>query len=156
MIMKQTKISYWLKGMTLLLAVMGIFFFGALTAYAFQLKAQGNVLWGWVGFSWYIAVLCYLILFEFWRVCTQIGKDNSFSLENAKYFHHMGLYGIGGILGFAARMIWVAAVGKADIYKIVFVIGEILIAAIFTILCECLSRLVQYAYDVKRENELTI
>ena len=138
MIMKQTKISYWLKGMTILLAVMGIFFFGALTAYAFQLKAQGNVLWGWVGFSWYIAVLCYLILFEFWRVCTQIGKDNSFSLENAKYFHHMGLYGIGGILGFAARMIWVAAVGKADIYKIVFVIGEILIAAIFTILCECL------------------
>ena len=132
--MKQTKISYWLKGMTILLAVMGIFFFGALTAYAFRLKAQGNVLWGWVGFSWYIAVLCYLILFEFWRVCTQIGKDNSFSLENAKYFHHMGLYGIGGILGF----------------------GEILIAAIFTILCECLSRLVQYAYDVKRENELTI
>ena len=53
-------------------------------------------------------------------------------------------------------MIWVAAVGKADIYKIVFVIGEILIATIFTILCECLSRLVQYAYDVKRENELTI
>jgi len=44
MIMKQTKISYWLKGMTILLAVMGIFFFGALTAYAFQLKAQGNVL----------------------------------------------------------------------------------------------------------------
>ncbi len=42
MIMKQTKISYWLKGMTILLAVMGIFFFGALTAYAFQLKAQGN------------------------------------------------------------------------------------------------------------------
>ena len=48
--MKQTKISYWLKGMTILLAVMGIFFFGALTAYAFQLKAQGNVLWGWVGY----------------------------------------------------------------------------------------------------------
>ena len=32
--MKQTKISYWLKGMTILLAVMGVFFFGALTAYA--------------------------------------------------------------------------------------------------------------------------
>lgn len=42
--MKQTKISYWLKGMTILLAVMGVFFFGALTAYAFQLKAQGNIL----------------------------------------------------------------------------------------------------------------
>ena len=68
----------------------------------------------------------------------------------------MGLYGIGGIFGFAARMIWIATIGKVDAYKIVFVIGEILIAAIFTILCECLSRLVQYAYDVKRENELTI
>lgn len=105
MIMKQTKISYWLKGMTILLAVMGIFFFGALTAYAFRLKAQGNVLWGWVGFSWYIAVLCYLILFEFWRVCTQIGKDNSFSLENAKYFPYMLLCKFSDVSAFFIQLI---------------------------------------------------
>ena len=96
--------------------------FSGLTWRAFELRAydERNPLWMWIFFSWYIAVLCYLILFEFWRICTQIGKNNSFSEENARYFHHMGLYGIGGIIGFAGRLLWLAAIGRVDVLNVGF------------------------------------
>lgn len=156
--MKQKKIANWLKAITIILGIMGIVFFSGLTWMAFELRAcdERNPLWMWIFFSWYIAVLCYLILFEFWRICTQIGKNNSFSKENARYFHHMGLYGIGGIIGFAGRLLWLAAIGRVDVLNVGFSIGEILLAGVFIVLCEALSRLVWYAHDMKQENDLTI
>lgn len=154
--MRQKRISYWLRGIALVLGVMGVVFFGALTRYGFLLRAEGDPLWGWVVTSWYIAVCCYLILFEFWRVSTQIGRNNSFSAENAASFHRMGLCGIAGAVGFAARIAFLFAVGAADAGRVLLVAGELLLALIFTVLCEALARLVRCAYEMKQENELTI
>lgn len=156
--MKQKKISYWLKGLAIVLAVMGILLFAALTGYAFYLKSEnpGNPRWGFVFFSWFTAVFCYAILIEFWKVCTEIGKDNSFSLENTAAFHHMGLCGIAVAAGFLVRMIWIFAIGQMNLLNAVFIICEIILSGVFTVLCEALSKLIQNAYEVKRENELTI
>lgn len=156
--MKQTKISYWLKGLVIVLAVMGILFFGGLTCYAFHMKNEqpDNALWTFVFFAWYTAIFCYVILIEFWKVCTEIGKDNSFSLENTRAFHHMGLCGIAEAVGFAARLLWFCVCGAATFPIAVFLIAELLLSLMFLILCEALSRLVRNAYEVKRENELTI
>ena len=52
----------------------------------------------------------------------------------------MGLYGIGGIIGFAGRLLWLAAIGRVDVLNVVFSIGEILLAGVFIVLCEALSR----------------
>lgn len=156
--MKHKKIANWLKAITIVLGIMGIIFFSGLTWMAFELKEIGgeNPLWMWIFFSWYIAVLCYLVLFEFWRICTQIGKNNSFSKENAMYFHHMGLYGIGGVIGFVGRVLWLVMIQRVDVLNMGLSIGEILLAIVFTVLCEALSRLVRYAHDMKQENDLTI
>lgn len=157
-VMKQKKIAGWLKGITIMLGIMGILFFGGFTWMAFELKGidEGNPLWMWIFFSWYIAVLCYVILFEFWNICTQIGKNNSFSKENVVHFHRMGLCGIGGAIGFTARLLWLVVLQRAEILNVGFSIAEILIALVFIVLCEALSGLVQYAYDMKQENDLTI
>jgi hypothetical protein len=156
--MKQTKISYWLKGLVIILALMGIAVFGGLTFYGFFLRNQqpDSRMWTFVFFTWYTAVLCYLILFEFWKVCTEIGRDNSFSMENSLYFHRMGLCGIAGAAGFLVRILWFALCGLLTPPMAGFHILELLICGIFMVLCEALSQLIQNAYEVKRENELTI
>jgi hypothetical protein len=156
--MKQTKISYWLKGLVIILALMGIAVFGGLTFYGFFLRNQqpDSRMWTFVFFTWYTAVLCYLILFEFWKVCTEIGRDNSFSMENSLYFHRMGLCGIAGAAGFLVRILWFSLCGLLTPPMAGFHILELLICGIFTVLCEALSQLIQNAYEVKRENELTI
>lgn len=156
--MRQTRISYWLKGIVILLGLMGIAFLGGLTAYAFYLKANepGNLFWTFIFSSWYTAALCYGILIEFWKVCTQIGNDNSFSQENARYFHRMGMCGALGAIGFIARLCYLAAEGALTIPFAVFGVAETLVALIFVVLCEALSRLILNAYEMKQENDLTI
>lgn len=156
--MKQIKISYWLKGMTVVLGIMGLLAFSGLTWYAFTLKKEmpESAQWQFIFFTWYTAVLCYLILFQFWKVCTEIGKDNSFSMENARAFHIMGLCAIAEITGEAGRIIWLGVTGLAEPAKVLAVVVKMILAAMFLLLCEALSRLIQYAYDVKQENDLTI
>jgi hypothetical protein len=156
--MRQRKISYWLKGITILLGVMGIIFFGGLTCYAFwqrELEPE-NLLWTFIFSSWYIAVLCYGVLIEFWKVCTQIGQDNSFSCENARCFHRMGRYGTLAAAGFTVRLVYLAIEGALGLPFAAFTIIEILVALIFLVVCEALSQLILNAYEMKRENDLTI
>jgi hypothetical protein len=157
-IMRQKKISYWLKGIDVLLGAMGLIFFGGLTFFALQLKeldAQ-SLFWTFIFSSWYIAVLCYGVLIEFWKVCTQIGRDNSFSVENAKSFHRMGMCGALSAVGFAVRIVYLAIGGALGLPVAVFTVAEILIALVFVVLCEALSRLIINAYEMKQENDLTI
>ena len=55
--MKQTKISYWLKAITIILGMIGVVFFGWLTYLAMQMKAEDDSIWLAIGCSWYIALL---------------------------------------------------------------------------------------------------
>lgn len=155
---KQTKISYWLKGVVILLGIIGIVFFGGFTWYASCMRAEnpGSLRWTFVFFMWFTAILCYVILFCFWGICTQIGRDNSFSLENAKHFRQMAVCGVIASVGFVARMLWMAVLGELTPLYAVIIAGEVLLGGVFAVLCAALSMLVKNAYEVKLENELTI
>lgn len=151
--MKQRQISYWLKALCILLGIMGIFFFGALTAYAGFLLTDdpANPLGYFIVFTWYTAILCYGVLFLFWKVCTQIGDDNSFSLENARAFRRMGFLGIAYMIGHIARYIWLFFLQGIQIKATILTISMLLVALIFVVLCECLSQLIKGAYEMKQK-----
>lgn len=156
--MKQKKICRWLKGLTVLLGIMGVAFFGGVTVLAFYMRQQNpqDLVWSFVFFSWYTAVLCYGVLFQFWNVCTQIGRDNSFSLENVRSFHRMAMLGVAAGAGYLARMVYLIAAGGFRWPVFLYNFALILLSVVFVTLCEALSQLVRNAYEVKRENELTI
>ena len=156
--MKQKKICRWLKGLTILLGIMGIAFFGGVTVLAFYMRQQNpqDPVWSFVFFSWYTAVLCYGVLFQFWDVCTQIGQDNSFSLENVRSFHRMAILGVAAGIGYLLRMMYLIVAGGFRWPGFLYNLALILLSAVFVTLCEALSQLVRNAYEVKRENELTI
>lgn len=156
--MKHIKISRWLKLLVLLLSIMGVVFFGGLTVIAFQQKtAQPDSLaWSFIFFSWIIAVLCYGVLFHFWHVCIEIGRDNSFSLENAQSFHQMAKLGIYSAICYFFRIIVQTFLSVSTLYTVAYAITLILLSLVFVVLCESLSQLIKNAYEVKSENDLTI
>ena len=125
---------------------------------AFYMRQQNpqDPVWSFVFFSWYTAVLCYGVLFQFWNVCTQIGRDNSFSLENVRSFHRMAMLGVAAGAGYLARMVYLIAAGGFRWPAFLYNLALILLSVVFVTLCEALSQLVRNAYEVKRENELTI
>ena len=147
--MKQQKIANWLKGIVIFLAILGIVY-GVEISFLPMYMAYSHI------FHWWMLLFCYIILFLFWNVCTQIGKGNSFSLENATAFHQIGLCGGAIVLGFVAEFTWVCIKNCFSIPLLIFIGFKIAAFIIFIILCEALSKLIFHAYEIRQENELTI
>ena len=101
-------------------------------------------------------MVCYAILYQFWKVCIQIGRDNSFSAENARSFALISRFAV------VLAAIWFAGVVALAILKyLVPVYGffMLLIAVIFiavAVLSAALSHLTYKAYEMRQENDLTI
>lgn len=102
-------------------------------------------------------VLCYMVLYRFYCVCSEIGKDNSFSRENVRNFARMKvlLLILGGIwAGYAVAFLilnrggYLALVYRAAIFAVIF----FAIAAF----ADALSKLIERAYEIREENDLTI
>lgn len=157
--MKQHKISNWLKGLDIILAIMLVaFFVGATIATHmeknafYEVKSQTV----FIVFIWYTAACCFIVLLEFWKVCTQIGNDNSFSIENSHSFRLMAVCGIAASAGFAIRLIWLIATACITPLSFLIILTEIILGLMFAVLAEAMSRLILNAYEVKHENDLTI
>lgn len=157
--MKQKKISIKLKALDLILAIIVAAFFVGASIFKvknpdFFYNTDSTTIF--LIFAWITAICIFIVLKEFWDVCTQIGNDNSFSIENSKSFHQMNICGIIAAVAFGIRLIWVLATGHTSLTACVILIGEIALSIMFSIIAEALSQLIMNAYEVKHENELTI
>ena len=160
-VMKQKSITIWLKAVTAAVALLGLAFFGGGTLYAFCFKPDYNepvpvylrqniVAW------WITAVICYLILFFFGKIVKEIGDSNSFSLENVKNFKCMGICGALAIIEYAVQILVWLIKGRIELIPLSYAFLKIIVFVLFVILCYAMSKLVQNAYEIKQENELTI
>ena len=159
--MKQRKITYLLRAVAIALGLLGIAFFGSATLYAFVFKPDYNepvpgYLRENIVFIWITAIICYLILFFFWKIINEIGNDNSFSLENVKNFKCMAVCGGLIILEYVIRIVVWLIKGNLEFISLSYTLLKIFVFIIFVILCIAMSKLVQNAYEIKQENELTI
>lgn len=159
--MKLIEISRWLKMITIAIAMMGaLFFFWIVPVLAGEMKFMypevAFLYWPGLLYGWLIAIICYVILFQFWKICREIGKDNSFSIENANSFKIMSK--------FAAFMaaIWFIGLVVLTIKNwmqagiMLFMIFAVFASIVISICAAALSHLVLKAYELKQENEYTI
>ena len=156
--MKQHKIANWLKGIVVFLAVLGTLFVIGVTIYAFKSQESHPIssIIGFPLFTWYTITFCYGALFQFWKVCREIAKENSFCPENATAFHKMSLFGIFLGIGFVAKICTILFLGDLNFVYGLFIVFEIVASIVFVVLCMALSKLILHAYEMKQENELTI
>ena len=129
--MSQKQVAGWLKGITLSIAGMGLLFFGLVVPYlawdmAVTYPDYAALRIPGILYGWGIAVFCYAILYQFWKVCVQIG-----------------------ILFLAAKR----ALGPAFL---IFMILLIFINVVIAVLAAALSHLIYKSYEMKQDAELTI
>lgn len=102
-------------------------------------------------------ILCYMVLYRFYCVCNEIGRDNSFSRENAGNFTRMKfqLLILGGIWAGYAVAGLILNEGR---YLTVVICAALLAVIFFTIaaFAGALSKLIERAYEIREENDLTI
>ncbi|MBR6402398.1 MAG: DUF2975 domain-containing protein [Eubacterium sp.] len=159
--MKENSITYWLKAVVVSIGLLGLAFFGGATAYGFYFKPDYNdplpvyLRQNIIGL-WITAIICYVILYFFWRIVKEIGNENSFSMENAKNFKNIGICGVLIIIeNIISIFVWLFK-NEMGFIQLSYTLLKIVVFIIFVILCYAMSRLVQNAYEIKQENELTI
>ena len=157
----QNQIALELKLVAIFIALLGLIFFGGFTAYAYIYRPDYNLplaeyIRSNIVYIWLTAFICYTILFFFWRIVNEIGKDNSFSIENEKNFKYMSYCCLLVIVENVIRLaIWTVK-GNVDLIAVSYTVLKMIVFAVITVFCIALSKLVRNAYEIKLENELTI
>lgn len=159
--MNQSRLSKWLKIVTVGLVVCGaILYLYVFPTFGNDLAQQNPEFaycyWPWLTFLWLTSLPFYGALVIGWRIAEEIGRDNSFSRENA------------------ARLKWIAYLAAGDsafmfIGNIVllllgmnhpgFVLASFFVVfagIVITVVAAALSHLVLKAALLSEENELTI
>lgn len=159
--MKQSEISKWLKGITIAVAIMGVIFFVILVPKLADMILQKYQELAFLYipgliYSGLIALLCYILLFQFWKVSCEIGKDNSFSLENARAFKIMSRISIALACVWFIALVVMSVFGWIRTGALLVFIFAVLCNVILSIITAALSHLIWKAYEMKQENELTI
>lgn len=158
--MEQKEISGYLKFITIGIAVLFfIFVVWFLPSIVWESVADGgSVFWGICAFLWVTAVPCFLCLWKFWGICVRIGKDRSFSKENADALKRMSHYMLtdtilyAAVFGLTCILEWYEKVSWI-LFGIILIL---FICITLTILCAALSHLVYKASRMQEEQDLTI
>lgn len=159
--MKQKEMARWLKVIDVFAAVLGLL----LCTVIAPLLGQGIAdeypelsMWYWptLVYLWVAAVPVFIALWHAWRIFTEIGKDNSFSLGNARRLGSISKLALletalvmGAALFLLVKNLLHPSLMIAMLFALFLTIGASVAAA-------ALSHLVEKAYMLKQENDLTV
>lgn len=159
--MNQQKLSAWLKAILIGVGLCGlIVYFAVLPSIGSSLHASFPEFaawhWPWMIFLWLTAIPCFAALVMGWRIAMNIGKDRSFSEDNARLLQRIGylaaadtaFFFLGNIVFFFLGMNH-AGIMLASLL-ICFAGVAVTVAAV------CLSHLVHKAADLQEQSDLTI
>lgn len=159
--MNQKKMSVMLKGIAVTAGIMGLLFFTILMPVLADecreiYEEAAYLYWPGICYGWLIGIICYIALFQFWKICNEIGRDNSFSKENIKSLNIISLLAVivSGI--WFAGLVGLILIGLISIGFFLLMSFAVLVSLAVSVIATVLSHLVQKAYELKEDSELTI
>ena len=159
--MKQKTLALWLKLILIGVALCGavicaLILPGLGTSLVESAPEFGHCYWPWLIFLWICALPCFAALVVGWRIADNIGKDRSFTNENAKLLSVIAiLAGAAAALLFTGNIVFMflnmnhPGIMLASLL-VVFVV------ACFSVGMAALSHLVRKAAALQEESDLTI
>lgn len=159
--MSQKKMCIMLKGITILAAVIGIVFLTVLMPMlAVECKRMDEktayLFWPGLCYGWLIGIMCYIALFQFWKICNEIGKDNSFSAENVNSLNIISKIAIMVTVLWFAGLVGLIVIGSMSIGFFILMSVAVMVSMAVSIIATVLAHLVQKAYELKKDADLTI
>ncbi|MGN0350790.1 MAG: DUF2975 domain-containing protein [Roseburia sp.] len=159
--MSQKSLSKWLKAIIGGMAVCGaVIYFYMIPIWGRDLTKANPEFASWY-LPWLIAILisgipCYLVLYFGWKISTEIGRDNSFSMENAEHLKKISiLAAIDSLYFFVVNVVFmIVGINHLGVFLISML--AIFAGVVVTVAAAALSHLVRKAAEIQEENEFTI
>ncbi|MBE6929181.1 MAG: DUF2975 domain-containing protein [Ruminococcaceae bacterium] len=159
--MEHMNMGRWLKGVAIATGIIGALgFFVVLPVYSQiicrRVPEFAPAALPWLIFFWVMAVPCYLALYQFWRICCEIGRDNSFCVENVRALRRIAALALVDCGICLAGNVLFTVLGYSTAFVFLLFLLIVFIGAVIAVMCEALARLVDNASRMKAENDLTI
>ena len=159
--MEQKSLSTWLKLILIGVGLCGlIIYFIIFPSYGQSLVYDypefGNRFWPWLIFLWVSGIPCYAVLVCGWKIAANIGRDQSFTAENAKFLKWISWFAAGdGILFFLGNIILLLK-NMSHPGVALFSLIVVFAGAAVAVTAAALSHLVQKAAALQEQSDLTI
>ena len=159
--MEVKALGKWLKIVLFGIGVCGVFIYLIVfpslgDSFAYENPEFAYCFWPWLVFLWISGIPCYIFLALGWKIATNIGKDNSFSKENAKYFKWGAWLAAGDTAYFFIGNIVLLLLNMSHPGITLASMVVSFIGISIAVCAAVLSHLVQKASELKEENDLTI
>jgi len=159
--MAQKTLSNWLKGAIICLAVFGILIFGVVIPVYGTILAGNNpdyahCFWPWMTLMILVAIPCYAALVFGWQIAVDIGRDRSFSEENAKRMKWISNLAFGDVLLFFCgnAMLLVLNMSHPGVF-LVSLLPDMFGVAV-AVCAAALSHLIYKSASLQQDADLTI
>ena len=107
-------------------------------------------------FIWITIIPFYAALFECWKISNEINKDNSFSKKNIDSLNRIRRYALCECFLYFVGALILLYFNLLHLSILIIILFVIFIAMCISVFAAVLAHLVQKAYDLKNENDLTI
>ena len=112
--------------------------------------------WPCLIYGWAVLVPGFAGLWEFWKICVEIGRDNSFSQKNARALFRICLLALTMAALLAVGVAALCLLGMGLPALLIAMLGFAAACALVALLANALAQLVRRAAAIKSENDLTI
>ena len=159
--MNQHKLSVWLKGIIIGIGLCGlIVYFAVLPSLADSFRISypefAGWYWPWLLFLWVSGIHCFIVLFMGWKIAENIGRDRSFSEENARLLQRVAWLAAGDTAYFFVGNIVLLFMSMNHPGILLLSLLVCFAGVAVTVAAACLSHLVYKAADLQEQSDLTI
>ena len=141
-----------------LIGLLAAFVFLPMLASALLEEFPAYQKWYWpcLIYGWVVLLPGFVGLWEFWKICMEIGRDNSFSQKNARALFRICLLALTMAALLAVGVAALCLLGMGLPALLIAMLGFAAACALVALLANALSQLVRRAAAIKSENDLTI
>lgn len=159
--MDQKALSNWLKLILAGMGLCGLVVYAAVLPWLGLVIAQQNPemshrFWPWLIFLWTTGLPCYIALFCGWRVASNIGRDRSFSQDNARLLKWISLLAAGDAAFFFAGNAVLLLLSLSHPGVALFSLLGVFAGVAVSAAAAALSHLVRKAADLQEQSDWTI
>ncbi|MCD7863881.1 MAG: DUF2975 domain-containing protein [Lachnospiraceae bacterium] len=159
--MEQKTLSKWLKCIIIGTGVCGlIFFFFIVPSFGQDLLARypefSYCYWPWLIFLWISGIPCYTVLVLAWKIVVNIGRDRSFSSENAKLFQWISYVTAVDTAFFFGGNVVLLLLNMSHPAVTLLSLIVVFVGVAVIVASAALSHLVNKAADLQEQSDLTI
>ena len=141
-----------------LIGLLAAFVFLPMLASALLEEFPAYQKWYWpcLIYGWVVLLPGFAGLWEFWKICVEIGRDNSFSQKNARSLFRICLLALTMAALLAVGVAALCLLGMGLPALLIAMLGFAVACALVALLANALAQLVRRAAAIKSENDLTI